>query len=88
MARYDLFGLGPVEMAIVGVIAVLLFGKRLPEVGQSLGKGIVEFKQGDAYLPRRSPQELQDDLRFVLSLLGMFFGLLAALLFFRLLARV
>jgi len=25
---------------------VLLFGKRLPEVGRSLGKGIVEFKKG------------------------------------------
>jgi len=24
----------------------LLFGKRLPEVGKSLGKGIVEFKKG------------------------------------------
>lgn len=41
-----MFGLGPLEMAIVGVIAVLLFGKRLPEVGRSLGKGIVEFKKG------------------------------------------
>jgi sec-independent protein translocase protein TatA len=38
--------LGPPEMIVVGVIAVLLFGKRLPEVGRSLGKGIVEFKKG------------------------------------------
>jgi sec-independent protein translocase protein TatA len=41
-----MFGLGPQEMLIVGVVAVLLFGKRLPEVGRSLGKGIVEFKKG------------------------------------------
>jgi sec-independent protein translocase protein TatA len=41
-----MFGLGPTEMLIVLVIAVLLFGKRLPEVGRSLGKGIVEFKKG------------------------------------------
>ncbi|MCA9115635.1 MAG: twin-arginine translocase TatA/TatE family subunit [Planctomycetaceae bacterium] len=34
------------EMMIVGVIALLLFGKRLPEVARSLGKGIVEFKKG------------------------------------------
>ncbi len=34
------------EMLIIGAIAVLLFGKRLPEVGRSLGKGIVEFKKG------------------------------------------
>lgn len=38
--------LQPGEMLIVMVVAVLLFGKRLPEVGRSLGKGIVEFKKG------------------------------------------
>ncbi|MBX3436774.1 MAG: twin-arginine translocase TatA/TatE family subunit [Planctomycetaceae bacterium] len=39
-------GLGPMELVIVGMIALLLFGKRLPEVARSLGKGIVEFKKG------------------------------------------
>src|SRR5580658_7705285 len=34
------------EMMVIMGIAVLLFGKRLPEVGRSLGKGIVEFKKG------------------------------------------
>lgn len=38
--------LGPPEMLMVMVVAVLLFGKRLPEVGRSLGKGIIEFKKG------------------------------------------
>lgn len=38
--------LGPMEMMVVMVVAVLLFGRRLPEVGRSLGKGIVEFKKG------------------------------------------
>ena len=41
-----MFSPGPMEMLIVGVIAVLLFGKRLPEVGRSLGKGLMEFKKG------------------------------------------
>jgi len=41
-----MFGLGPMELMIVGVVAVLLFGKRLPEVGRSMGKSIVEFKKG------------------------------------------
>lgn len=34
------------ELMVILVIGVLLFGKRLPEVGRSLGKGIVEFKKG------------------------------------------
>ncbi|MBM4020379.1 MAG: twin-arginine translocase TatA/TatE family subunit [Planctomycetes bacterium] len=37
---------GPWEIAIIAVVALLLFGRRLPEVGRSLGKGIVEFKKG------------------------------------------
>ncbi len=40
------FSPGPMELMIVGVIALLLFGKRLPEVARSLGQGIVEFKKG------------------------------------------
>jgi sec-independent protein translocase protein TatA len=38
--------LGPPELLVIMVVAVLVFGKRLPEVGRSLGKGIVEFKKG------------------------------------------
>ena len=34
------------ELALLAVVGLLIFGKRLPEVGRSLGKGIVEFKKG------------------------------------------
>lgn len=34
------------EWLIIAFIGLLLFGKRLPEVGKSLGRGIVEFKKG------------------------------------------
>ncbi|MEL6740431.1 MAG: twin-arginine translocase TatA/TatE family subunit [Planctomycetota bacterium] len=34
------------EMLVIGVVLLLLFGRRLPEVGKSLGQGIVQFKKG------------------------------------------
>ncbi len=34
------------EWIIILAIGLLLFGERLPEVGRSLGRGIVEFKKG------------------------------------------
>lgn len=34
------------EMIIILVVALLLFGRRLPEVGRSIGQGIKEFKKG------------------------------------------
>jgi sec-independent protein translocase protein TatA len=37
---------GPIEMGFIAVIALLLFGRRLPEMGRGLGKGISEFKKG------------------------------------------
>jgi len=34
------------QSAVLLVLALLLFGKRLPEVGRSIGKGIIEFRKG------------------------------------------
>ena len=39
-------GLGTVELIVVAVVILLLFGARLPRVMRSLGEGIVEFKRG------------------------------------------
>jgi sec-independent protein translocase protein TatA len=37
--------IGPLEIIVVLIIALIVFGpKRLPELGNSLGKGIREFK--------------------------------------------
>jgi sec-independent protein translocase protein TatA len=37
--------IGPLEIGLVLIIALVVFGpKRLPDLGQSLGKGIREFK--------------------------------------------
>ena len=36
---------GPMEILVVLLVALIVFGpKRIPELGQSLGKGIREFK--------------------------------------------
>ncbi len=41
------FGIpGGFEWIIILVIALLIFGKRLPATMKSIGKGIVEFKKG------------------------------------------
>lgn len=37
--------MGP-EWIVIGAIALMIFGKRLPEVGRSVGKSIKEFKKG------------------------------------------
>jgi sec-independent protein translocase protein TatA len=37
---------GPAEMMIIGVIAVLLFGKKLPSTARALGSSFIEFKRG------------------------------------------
>ncbi len=40
------FGMGLPEMAVIGVIAVVVFGpKKLPELGSSIGKALRGFKE-------------------------------------------
>lgn len=42
-----MFGLGSTEALILLAIVVLMFGgKKIPELGRSMGKAITNFKQG------------------------------------------
>ena len=42
------------EWIIILIVALLIFGKRLPEVARNMGKGITEFKRG--------MKDVQDDI--------------------------
>jgi len=44
LALFSMPGYG--ELLVICIVGLLLFGRRLPEVGRSLGKTIVEFKKG------------------------------------------
>jgi sec-independent protein translocase protein TatA len=55
-----MFGIGQMELLIVGVIALLLFGSRLPSVMRSLGSGISEFKRGLDDVQREVRREATD----------------------------
>ncbi|PIE70028.1 MAG: twin-arginine translocase TatA/TatE family subunit [Deltaproteobacteria bacterium] len=42
-----MFGLGPMELTIILLIVLIIFGAgRLPEIGAGIGKGIRNFKKG------------------------------------------
>ncbi len=36
----------PIHWLVFGIVAILLFGNRLPSVARSLGRSLVEFKKG------------------------------------------
>ena len=42
----SMLGIGPMELMIVLLIGLLLFGNRLPATMRSLGKSVNEFKKG------------------------------------------
>ena len=47
ISLFAYFGMpGPLELIVIALVVLLLFGKRLPSVMGSLGKSIVEFKKG------------------------------------------
>jgi sec-independent protein translocase protein TatA len=58
-----MFGnLGPMELFIILVIVLVLFGaRRVPEIGASIGKGIREFKRSVSDVERQIKEPERED---------------------------
>ena len=50
------------EMLVVLVIALLIFGRRLPEIARSVGRSMTEFKKG-INEAKESTDDLVDDVK-------------------------
>ncbi len=56
------FNVGPMELIIVLVIALVVLGpKRLPEAGRAIGKGMREFKDSVSGITSHNDDEDEDD---------------------------
>ena len=56
------FSVGPMELVIVLVIALLVLGpKRLPEAGRAVGKGMREFKDSLSGMTSHDDDEDDDE---------------------------
>ena len=49
---------GWLELIIIGIIAVLIFGKRLPEIARGMGRSLHEFKKG-----MKVAKDVKEDLK-------------------------
>jgi len=52
---------GPVELIIILVIVILIFGRRLPEIAKNVGKSLFEFKKGMKESSKGSEETKQDN---------------------------
>ena len=58
----DFLGIGPGELVLILILALILFGpKRLPEIGRALGKSVREFRQISEEFTSQLRQELDAD---------------------------
>ena len=57
-----MFGLGPLELIIILVVVLLIFGpSKLPEIGRSIGRGIQELRSAAKEIDDPSEETERDE---------------------------
>ena len=58
----DLFGIGPLEILLILIVALLVFGpEKLPEIGRTIGKTVRAFRKAAFDLTAQVTREIEGE---------------------------
>jgi len=64
----DFFGIGPMEILLILIIGLLIFGPgKLPQIGRDVGKALRSFKKAATDLSAEMSKEMEEDKKEINS---------------------